>query len=356
MRRAFFLWGLLSLAVAAEELTLVQFSDIHSGGPHYSAEAFREACQQGLALKPQAVFLSGDHGDNSHDRSGFDERLRQDVGRWKDVLANYPGEVFLATGNDDYGHNYQSQPDELRATARAFQEAFGGRCYLNELGNGVSPSSLGGFRWITLNSQIFSPVNQTPQAPDQAQSTLQWLQSVLLQDQGPVVLLCHIPPSWDLYMGQPGWRPQYLRRLADILDGYPGQVIFLCGHLHRNHVQAMRPERPVPILTSGALATKYGYLSNWRDYRWQVQPKVGLRSLSYTLHYTQHPEWSVDYDLRPDRMQDFLDRLHGQINFYKDYVRDIYGHHPDWPKWAEDDLIRQRILEEYWVDPEAEEG
>lgn len=353
MLRAFFLWGLLVATACAEELRLIQFSDLHAGGPHYSQSAFQEACSLGLALQPQAVVLTGDHGDNSYDREHFNQRLRRDLPLWKEALKNYPGEVFLALGNDDFGHNYQSEPDDLRATAQTMQQTFGSRCYLNELGNGLSPSQLGGFRWITINSQLFSPMNRTPQAADQAETSLQWLQATLKQGEGPVVLLSHIPPSWDLYLGKPGWHPEYLLRLAEILEEYPSQVIFLCGHLHRNHVQAMRPQRPIPILTCGALATKYGYQPNWRDYLWQVEPGQGLTHLQYRLHYPAHPEWTACYDLCPDRIQDFLDRLIGQWSFCRDYVRDIYGHHNQWENWADKESIREQVFREFWVDPKA---
>lgn len=349
MLRAFFLFWLAAMA-GAEELTLVQFSDIHSGGPHFSQGAFEEACRQGLALNPQAVVLTGDHGDNSLHRETFDSRIMEDIGRWKAPLAEYSGQIFLAAGNDDVVHNYQTQPADLRVQARAFEAAFGGRNYLDELGNGLAPSRLGGFRWISLNSQIFSPVNKASEAPSQAEATFQWLQGQLKSASDPVVLVCHIPPSWDLYMARPSWRPEYLRRLAAILDDFAGSAVVLCGHYHRNHVQGMRPDRPIPILTAGALATKYDYASNWRHYRWQVTAGRGVAALSYTLHFTGHPEWTVDYQLRPDRLGDFLDRLRGDADFYRGYVRDVYGHHPDWEGWAERDSTREKILEEFWVE------
>lgn len=355
MSRAFFLWVLvflsLKVAVEADELRLVQLSDIHSGGPHFSESAFQEACQQALSLQPQGVLLTGDHADNSFDRKNFDQRFVQDVGRWKQALQGYTGQVFLTLGNDDYTHNYQTEPDDLQATYKTLQETLGSRCYLNELGNGVAPVQLGGFLWVSLNSQVFSPLNGGAEAPQQAQDTLVWLEQQLEGWQGPVVLLCHIPPSWDLYLGKPGWKPEYLRRLADILQDYPSQVLILSGHFHRNHVQAMRPSRPIPILTGGALATKYGYQPNWRSYRWTVRPGQGASHIAYTLHYPGHPEWTRSYELVPDRIRDFLDLLQRRNSVYRDYVQDIYGHHTQWEDWAEQDSIRTRIEREFWVDP-----
>ena len=355
MLRAFFLWGILAAAVAADELKLVQFSDIHSGGRYFSDQAFQSACREGLRLHPQGLLLTGDNGDNSYDQDHFYQRFRQDVGRWTEVVADYPGEVFLAPGNDDFGHNYQSQPEELRATAEAFREALGTRYYLNDLGNGLSASRLGGFRWITVNSQLFSPKNHTPEAPQQADATFQWLRGVLNQGTSPVVLMCHIPPSWDLYVGRPGWKPEYLRRLAELLDDYPSQVVIVCGHFHRNHIQGMRPQRPIPILTGGALATKYGYQPNWRDYRWQLEPGLGVKELSYTVHYPGHPLWSANYDLRPDRLQQFLDLISTNRSAYQHYMLDVYGHDKDWKKSTDDEAVRERIWNEFWVEPGAEE-
>ena len=344
------LCAILALAAPAEELRMVQFSDMHSGGPHFWLEALKEATQQGLALHPQAILLTGDHGDNSLDRSEFDARLMLDLQRWSKALAGYDGEIFMAPGNDDVGHNYQTQSSDLKAQLHAFQQAFGERCYLNELGNGLSPSHLGGLRWISLNSQIFSPLNKTPEAPQQARQTFEWLKETLGDSPQPVVILCHIAPSWDLYVGKPGWKPEYIRQLTDLLNEYPGQVMFVCGHMHRNHVQAMRPLRPIPILTGGALATKYGYQSNWRDYRWQVDDQR-VEKVDYTLHYIQHPEWNIDYQVEPDHVGHVLDRLKADPDFYLQYVRDIYGHYVDWRKRADDPLIHQAVYDQFWVEP-----
>lgn len=335
---------------AAEELRLVQFSDMHSGGPHFWLDALKEATQEGLALQPQAILLTGDHGDNSLDKSEFDARIVLDLQRWRKALEGYPGEIFLAPGNDDVGHNYQTQPEDLKAQWHAFQEAFGERNYLNELGNGISPSRLGGFRWVTLNSQIFSPLNKTPQAPEQASQTFEWLNNTLGDSQQPVIILCHIAPSWDLYVGKPGWKVEYIKQLQDILGAYPGKVMFVCGHMHRNHVQAMLPNRPIPILTGGALATKYGYQSNWRDYTWQID-ESGIEKVDYTLHYIHHPEWNIHYQLEPDHIEGFLQKLRDDRDFFTQYVCDIYAHYEKWQKKAEDPDQRKSILEQFWVEP-----
>lgn len=355
MRRVllFFGWLFWLIPARADELRLVQFSDVHASGPYYSQEAFAEACRAGFKLRPQGILLTGDHGDNSQRPESFDRRFAEAVGLWKEPLKEYPGAVFLALGNDDFGQNYQSEPQDLRQTYYTCLEAFGSRYYLDELGNGESPERLGGFRWLTLNSQLFSPLNHTPQAPEQARVTLQWLRRTLALSRSqatPVMLLSHIAPVWDLYSRSPAWHPGYLRQLQDILHDYPGQVMIFSGHHHRNHLQALaRVSQPVPILTAGALATKYGYRSNWREYCWQIRPGASVESVGYTLHYPSQVEWRSSYQFQPARVGDFLQALMGDREFYARYLLDVFGRHHDAYRWVSDEGVREAIAEEFWV-------
>ncbi len=347
MQRAFLFWWLLATLVAAEELRLVQFTDVHASGPYYSASAFEQASREGLAQNPHGVLLTGDHGDNSSRPESFAQRFAQAVELWREPLSHYRGEVFFALGNDDFGNNYQSYPEDLRETYYTCLDTFGQRYYLDELGNGEAPSRLGGFRWLTINSQLFSPWNQTPQAPDQAKATLRWLGARLQSEAGaaPVMLLSHIAPTWDLYFRKPAWKDEYLVELRHILQAYPGQVMIFSGHNHRNHLQAMRPERPIAIMTAGALATKYGYQPNWRE----ISCQPGSSEISYTLHYPGHPEWTSSYQFQPALVANFLTQLLGNSNFYTRYARDVFGNHKDADRWAQDPKIRQAILDEFWV-------
>jgi hypothetical protein len=338
-------------AASAEELRLVQFTDVHSQGPHYSEKAFLAACSEGLSTQPAGLLLSGDHADNSFDQDHFGSRFPLALKIWKEPLANYSGQLFFALGNDDFGHNYQSRPEDLSQTYKDCRQVFGQRYYLDGLGNGVAPSRLGGLRWLTINSVFFSPLNQTPQAEQQAQATLEWLRGQLPPEgKETVVLMSHIAPIMDLYTKQPAWKPDSVAQLQEILADYPGQVVVISGHHHRNHVYGLRPERPAPVLVGGALATKFGYQPNWRHYRWQVE-QGRISQIDYDLHYPGHREWNARYQLRPDQLQDFLDRLRDDWNFARGYVDNIYGHHMQCSQWDQDLDIRQRLLRDFWVNP-----
>lgn len=352
-------WLLLGLGTVAraEPTKLVQLSDVHTGGPYFSPSAFHEGWTQGLKLHPDGLLLTGDHGDNSHDVPTFYPRLREGLKIWNEPLRKYralwpkaePVPIFFATGNDDHAHNYQSQPADLAATAAAFREAFGDLYYLDEQGNGVAPSRLGGRRWVTLNAQMFSVLNHGQEAPQQAEEALQWLRTTLAQERGPVTLLSHIPPAGDLFSREPAWQPRYLQALIEILDDYPGEVVILCGHFHRNHVQFLATRKPTPVLTEGALATKFGYASNWRDYRWEGQ------HIDYTLHFTGHPEWTADFQVVRNHPERFLNRLRSDPGFYAYYLRNLYGYHKGWREAMHDAKLRLDLLDSFFVTPEKEE-
>lgn len=351
MMRRWLLWLLCLGVVSAEELRVIQLTDIHASGPHFSAVAFSQACREGLATHPEVLMLTGDHGDNSYDTSGFYRRFQSALGQWKKPLQDYSGALVFAVGNDDLAHNYQTQPADLAATYQAFRVAFGERYYLDELGNGVAPRKVAGITWISLNSVVFSPLNQTPEVEQQSRQTFAFLRRELARAGGPVVVLSHIAPCWDLMTSHPGWRPEALQELTQILREHPGQVTFCCGHHHRNHVQGLRPERPVAVLTSGALATKYGYQPNWRDYRWQVEG-TRITRVQFTLHYPGKRNWERSQTLEPDRLQDYLDRLQGDSDFCRDYIVDIFGHHRKSKTWSQEPDIRTRVLRQFWVTPE----
>lgn len=342
-------WLALGLLAQAEELRLVQFSDIHAGGKFFSSDHFLPAVSEGLQLQPQAVLLSGDHCDNSHDLETFPTRYRQALLTWKQALAGYAGPVLFTLGNDDFRHNYQSRPEDLQDAYQAGLEIWGQAYYLDRLGNGVAPSRPGGFGWISFNSQVFALYNQTPEAEEQARQTLDWLEQQLKAEPGPVVLLCHIPPAWDLYNHKPGWQVQWLRRFLALLQGHSGQVVVLCGHYHRNHVQGLRRRSPVPVLTTGALATKYGYQPNWREYRWDIVAGKAIERIDYLIHYPLRPDWQHYYRLVPRALERFRLQLR-QPAFVEDYLRDVYGHWNQWTEVAEGKGIRAAVWEEFWLE------
>ena len=351
MSRIWIVFWLLYMTwlAAAEELRLVQFSDIHAGGQHFSAQHFQLAVTAGLALQPQAVVLSGDHCDNSVSPETFGERYRDALKGWKVALDGYSGPILFTLGNDDLRHNYQSQPEDLLDAYRAGREVWGSDYYLDDLGNGVAPARPGGFRWISLNSQVFALYNQTAQADEQARRSLDWLHSELLASQGPLILLCHIPPAWDLYSHKPGWKPEHLQRLLSLLEEYPDQVVMLCGHYHRNHVQGMRRRDPVPVLSCGALATKYGYQPNWREYRWMIQPGKAIRRIDYLVHYPLQPNWLHYYRLIPSRLEEFRRQLL-QPAFLEDYLQDVYGHWVRWVGSGGSPETARAVRDEFWLE------
>lgn len=344
------------IAAGADELKLVELTDVHGGGPYYSEEAFTQAYTAATALQPDVMLLNGDFGDNSFDRQFFYDRLEDALREWRPRLARFPGAISITLGNDDFAHNYQTHTDELNKTYEVFRRVFGNRYYLDRLGNGRLAAQPGGVTFLSLNSQIFSRNNATPEAPEQAVRSFAWLRTELksLQTQGApaVALLTHIPPSWDLYNQKPGWKPEYIRELCNVLEPYPNQVVILCGHFHRNHVQGLLPQRPIPVLTAGALATKYGYQPNWREYRWTLEPGPRLEEIAYTIHYPGHSEWDATFQLIPRQLARFFQRLHEEPDFYRSYVSHIYGQHEDWREWADSEKVRRDLLSELWVSPE----
>jgi len=327
-----------TLAGERGRLRIVQWSDIHAGKKHYLPEAWAEARREGLALKPDLILLTGDQGDNSYDKPGFAARL-------KEFMATLGPEIrplLVTLGNDDLEDNYQSDPRHLAETTAIFRETLGERYYLDDLGNGVFPQRPGGITWISLNSVVFSANNRTPEAPEQARQTFAWLRQQL--QGGPVVLLCHIPPAWDLWTGQPAWKSEHLRSLQEILLAYPDPVTIVCGHFHRNHVQGYRrPQGNVPVLTAGSLSDKFGYAPNWRTYDW------GAEGIDYEVRYPGHPEWTSGWHVEADELDDFRERLVADEGAYLQYMQDVYEHHADLANMAA--KARERILDEFWVHP-----
>ncbi|CAM9905696.1 unnamed protein product, partial [Phaeothamnion confervicola] len=246
-------------------------------------------------------------------------------------------------------------------SVNCFREAFGNRCYLDDMGNGVSPSHLGGMTWLSLNSVFFSFKNTTPQAPGQATQTLAWLRKQMppnpegsKAEAPPVVIVTHLPPTWDLFLKTPSWKPEYIRQFQEIVANYPGQVFILAGHYHRNHIQAMeRAGEPAVILSGGALATKYGYHSNWRDLTFRENADGKVSSVSYTIRYPENDSWNGTYRVVPRHMDDFFNTLMDSEPLYRRYVQDIFGHSKDALDQAADGKVRDMVRDQFWVHAEA---
>jgi predicted phosphodiesterase len=333
-------------------LNLAQLSDIHDGGYHYSERDTNIAITDALRGNPQGLILTGDFNDNSHDRDHFYERLHEGIPKVLARLKDYSGPLFIALGNDDFGLNYQSDPEVLKKTYAEFRRDFGQRYYLDELGDGVSPNRLGGVAFITLNSVIFHPANRCPSAPAQAAQVLDFLQQALDQEapiRTPIAVLLHIPPAVDGYNNRSSWKPEYVQRFLKILRSYPGQVVILSGHYHRNQVYRIaRKQGDVPVLAGGALANKYGYSPNWRDYRWQMSRDAHhIESINYTIHYPMHPEWTSPYHLEPEHIAHWLDRILSNGATALRYFQDIFGHHDLANREARNRDDRQRIKDQF---------
>ena len=350
MRLIFIILLTLALAAAAPgqkpTLRLVQWSDIHAGGRHFEPEVWDQALEEGLELRPDAILLTGDQGDNSRDRPTFGSRLQEFMAGLATDLADAPP-LLLTLGNDDLAFNYQTAPEQLAQTDALMRATLKERYYLDGQGNGVSPDHVGGLTWISLNATFFSPANRYEKAAEQAEDTFRWLERQLASRGGHVVLLCHIPPSWDLWQQRPAWRSECLQRLQAILEGYPHPVTILCGHYHRNHVQAYhRRQGDVPVLVAGSLSNKFGYQPNWRTYEWTPGG-----ALDYTVRYPGHPEWTHAWHVDPTRLEEFRLRLQNDDAAYLDYMQDIFCHQQNLPAAAAAPGIRQAVLDEFWVHP-----
>lgn len=343
MKRSEFLRAAAALGLSAlfprparaltKKLHFVQWSDVHWGSDEDAPAAWREALERGLQEKSPLLVFTGDHGDNGEGRGDFAERIRGFWGTARERLGRQP--LVLTLGNADFRENYQTDPSNLAETERLYREIWSDRYYLNELGNGSQSHQ--GLDWISLNTQIFSYKNRYPQADQQARQALDWLARRLHEAEGASVLLLHIPPTIDLFNGQPAWRAEPLKRFGEILQAHPRPVTILSGHFHRNEVHAIkRPQGEVCILITSSLSRKYGYSPNWRSNRWEFDARGQLLAADYDLLYPGHAEFRSHY--RVDRPQEFLTQVDRTA-----YLNDLFAHHPQIKdRWKE-------LLEQFWV-------
>ncbi len=345
-----------------EPLKVAQFSDAHFSGLHFNQKATSGAVSTLLSRRYSALVYTGDLGDNSRNPEQFYQHFPQDCLQFASMLKPFKGPILLTLGNDDFAHNYQTTPSDLKQTLAAMKQALGTRFYLDSLGNGVAPELVGEARWISINSLVFGTKNRTPEAPAQAQKTLSWLNEELKRaGSQTVVILTHLPPTWDLYLNQPSWKEEYIHSFHRLLADYPGQVIVLAGHYHRNHIQALaHNEERIPVLTCGALADKYGYASNWRELDFtpalHPKPKFHFSSVRYTVRYPEHQQWDSVYRIPLDRMDEFWEQLSNNSALLRRYVQDVFGHDRNFSeKWSWDQLVEnlknQFLLQSELVDP-----
>lgn len=341
----------LSLALASTlslraqprpSLSWVQWSDVHWGNQQFDPAAWTEALERGASQPAQALLFTGDQGDNGKGSGDFSERL---MGFWKptlDYLKRDSRPWMLTLGNSDFRHNYQTDPETLRETAGLYQELLGWRYYLDELGNGKHPSTVSGWSWVSLNTQIFSPKNRYPGAEAQARKSLDWLKEVLAKTSTPTMLLLHIPPLWDLFSESYAWRPEWIRAFQSVLEQSPQPLMILGGHFHRNEIHGIRRAfGEVPILVGGSLSRKYDYAPNWRTCEFSFDQ--GCRS---HLSYTGHSHSDTHYQWKWQQLSE-VERALADPLFLAQYVGDLFARHPQAVTHPE--RYRAEILEHFWA-------
>jgi hypothetical protein len=241
----------------------------------------------------------------------------------------------------------------------AYRRHLGRAFYLDELGNGVCPGAVGGITWISLNSLVFSPLNQYEGRGEQARRTLQWLrQQLSAQPPGrTVVIASHIPPTWDLFGHNPAWEPADMQRLAEILEAYPGCALIISGHFHRNELHAftLKQGRAVPVLDAGALSGKYGYRPNWRSHYWTLDSRAVPQTLAWRNRYpadrSRDRVWQVGQPFLARTWSGWVLRLAGEPEFFLRYMEDFWAQSDSWRADAGRPENRQAVLGEFLVRP-----
>lgn len=339
-------------APGTHKLIVVTWNDIHYGNEKYEPAAWDEAYKEGLSLHPNVVVMCGDQMDNKCSRDEFEKRQEVFLKELGARLDRVGAPIVLALGNNDMYRNYQTDPQIMKVTTGAYARWLKRYDYLDELGNGVYPRTVGGFTWVSLNTQIFSPDNRYAGRAEQAARTLDWLEQRLtaLPHGRPVVLVVHIPPSYDLWGGGLSWRAADLQRFGLILQRYSGPVVILAAHYHRNEVHGFYvPGRgPVPLLIAGSISFKYGNYPNWCSSVWTVGRGGGVQRFDWITHYPKNHGWDSAWSLvapyAGTTYSAFVDALRNGVQRYASYMENLYAHNVDWRKWADDANIRALLF------------
>lgn len=351
-------------AAGTRKISVVTWTDIHFGNEKYEPTAWREAYDGGCSLHPDVVAMTGDQMDNKCSKEEFLDRQDAFLRELSQRLDKLEAPVMITYGNNDFYANYQTDPEVLKTTTDAYARWLGKYVYLDALGNGVYPRTVAGMTWISVNSQIFSQRNRYAGRGQQADRTFAWLGARLssLPRGRPVVLLLHIPPSYDLYDGGLSWRPQDLQKLGELLKNYRGPVVLLSAHYHRNEVHAFTvPGRgPVPLLVAGSASFKYGNFPNWRSSQWTLSPDGSVARFDWVNHYPGHPAWDAAWNLvapyAPSTYRALAESLRDNLEAYLAYMVDLYAHNADWKKWADDPRTRPMLVEQVAPPHIAEPG
>ncbi|NDD28672.1 MAG: metallophosphoesterase [Proteobacteria bacterium] len=329
-------------AGAVRGVTVVTWSDIHYGNEDYAADAWRQAYREGRALRSDVYVVSGDLTDNKCSREAFTARLDAFLPAFRAQLDALNAPVILALGNNDIAINYQTDPEALALTLSAWRKRLGPHVYLDALGNGVHPRAVRGMTWITVNSQIFSRLNEYDGREAQARATFAWLSSALrrVPRAQTAVLVMHIPPTSDFFDGKASWNEADLRRLSDVIDAHAGKLIILAAHYHRNEIHALTTRRgkTVPVLLAGSVSCKYDSRPNWRSSVWQLGADGTVRRFDWINRYPGHPEWSESWVLpspfSATTYAALVTRLRQDLAFYLRYAENLCAHNPEWEQWC----------------------
>lgn len=351
-----------SWAAPLRALLLVQWSDLHLGHEQTRTSQVDSAVAEGVALKPRVLLLTGDNVDNKCKPDEFHRRTEAFLTGYGRRLVRARIPVVFSLGNNDLPRNYQTDPEGLSEVLQAYRRHLGPAFYLDDLGNGVCPARVGGLTWISLNSLVFSPLNQYEGRGPQARRTLRFLQRQLAaQPSGrTVVIAAHIPPTWDLFGRNPAWYPADIQRLEDLLQAHPGPALIVSGHFHRNEVHAftLAGGRAVPVLDAGGLAGKYGYRANWRSHYWTLDSRGGPRVLTWRNRYPGDRRldrvWQVEKPFQVRTWMGWVQRLAAEPDFYHRYMEDFWAHSESWRADAEKPENRRAVLGEFLIRAGAE--
>jgi len=346
----------LEAAAPPRTVKIVQFSDIHYGNEEYKPEAWHKAFDEGEKVRPDVFLFTGDQADNKCTPEEFWKRLDGVIGEIRVRLDRVRAPAMLVLGNNDLVKNYQTDPEVLNPTLKAYRKGLGSYYYLDELGNGVYPRVVKGITWISLNTQIFSRHNKYSGRPEQAARTLEWLRDALkaLPQERPVVILVHIPPTYDLYDHSLSWLAEDLDRFLDVVRDHRGPMLIIGGHYHRNEIHSLTRagKLDVPILLAGSLSFKYGNYPNWRDYALKFAHRGEMSSFAYRIRYPDDASWNTTWGIeRPMRMASisaWITRIGDSTEKYLRYMRDLYAHNKKWESWASAEGARRTMLREVW--------
>ena len=319
---------------SATFFTFAQWADIHYGHAQTSEADWDWALADGITNGGQAFVFSGDATDNKEMTNeqflALNERFLRN---YAPIMLGEHKPVLLSYGNNDFYKNYCTDPENMKPIFALYKKYFGDKYYLDSVGNGVYGKEIGGMNWITINSVTFTQWNDYAGKEEQGKKTLDWLEmrlNALPKDKG-VVIVSHVPPTYDLYDKKSSWEKNALKRFFEILDKSDRRIVILSGHYHRNEQHAYITEEgdAIPVIDVGGMSEKYGYHGNYRTQCWRM--KNGIPDLlSWRLRYANHPEWNhvvyVNEPFAKSTWTSFREALRTNDRFFINYMTDFWPH------------------------------